>query len=150
MIEHGFVYVMESGVGFCKIGFAKDVESRKMFIQSEMGINITRTHKFNSSSPRHDEQKIHKMLSTNRLFREWFYISFEDEVVFITENINKKMRLNTPSERAKELGCRSLAQVVKVMEMPERTLHDWFKNYPKRFDMACVYTREVKYGKVEV
>lgn len=55
----------------------------------------------------------------------------------------------TPSQRAKELGCRSLAQVIKISEVPERTLHDWFKSYPKRFDMACVYTREVKYGKVE-
>ncbi|AAW67508.1 hypothetical protein [Listonella phage phiHSIC] len=54
----------------------------------------------------------------------------------------------TPSQRAKELGCRSLAQVIKYSEVPERTLHDWFKNYPKRFDMACIYTREVKYGKV--
>lgn len=52
----------------------------------------------------------------------------------------------TPSQRAKELGCRSLAQVIKISEVPERTLHDWFKNYPKRFDMACIYTRVIKYG----
>ena len=56
----------------------------------------------------------------------------------------------TPSKRAKDLGCRSLAQVIKISEVPERTLHDWFRNYPKRFDAACVYTREVKYGKVVV
>lgn len=54
--------------------------------------------------------------------------------------------LMTPSQRAKELGCRSLAQVIKFSEVPERTLHDWFKNYPKRFDMACIYTRVMKYG----
>lgn len=59
------------------------------------------------------------------------------------------MEKMTPSQRAKKLGCRSLAQVIKISEVPERTLHDWFKNYPKRFDAVCVYTREVKYGKVE-
>lgn len=56
----------------------------------------------------------------------------------------------TPSQRAKELGCRSLAQVIKISEVPERTLHDYFKSKPKLFDACCVYTREVKYGKVKV
>lgn len=54
----------------------------------------------------------------------------------------------TPSQRAKELGCKSLAQVIKLSEVPESTLHDWFKHYPKRFDMACIYAREVSAGNV--
>lgn len=52
----------------------------------------------------------------------------------------------TPSQRAKDLGCRSLNQVIKYSEVPEHTLHDWFARYPKRFDAACIYARTVKYG----
>ena len=58
--------------------------------------------------------------------------------------------MTTPSQRAQELGCRSLAQVIKISGVPKSTLIDWFTTYPNRFDAMCVYTREVKYGKLDV
>lgn len=45
----------------------------------------------------------------------------------------------TPSQRAKELGCKSLAQVVKVTEQSEQTLINWFRSRPKVFDACCMY-----------
>lgn len=45
----------------------------------------------------------------------------------------------TPSQRAKELGCNSLAQVVKVTEQSEQTLINWFKSRPVVFDACCEY-----------
>ncbi len=48
----------------------------------------------------------------------------------------------TPSKRAKELGCKSLAQVAIVTEQSERTLINWYNNPKKRvlFEVVCSYT----------
>lgn len=45
----------------------------------------------------------------------------------------------TPSQRAKELGCKSLAQVAEKTEQSERTLINWFNNPKKRklFEIVC-------------
>lgn len=45
----------------------------------------------------------------------------------------------TPSQKAKELGCKSLAQVAKETEQSERTLINWFNNPKKRklFEIVC-------------
>lgn len=45
----------------------------------------------------------------------------------------------TPSQRAKELGCNSLAQVVKVTGQSEQTLINWHKSRPVVFDACCEY-----------
>lgn len=48
----------------------------------------------------------------------------------------------TPSKRAKELGCKSLAQVIKATEQSEQTLINWYNN-PKKsklFDIVCEWT----------
>ena len=46
----------------------------------------------------------------------------------------------TPAQRAKELGCESLAQVVKVSKQSEQTLINWFNNPKKQelFNLVCV------------
>ena len=46
----------------------------------------------------------------------------------------------TPSQQAKEAGLKSLAQASEMSTIPVRTLQDWHKNYPKRFEfvlLAC-------------
>ncbi|AUR90107.1 hypothetical protein NVP1137O_53 [Vibrio phage 1.137.O._10N.261.46.B5] len=45
----------------------------------------------------------------------------------------------TPSQKAKELGCKSLAQVAEKTEQSERTLINWFNNPKKRklFEITC-------------
>lgn len=45
----------------------------------------------------------------------------------------------TPSQKAKELGCKSLTQVAKETEQSERTLINWFNNPKKRklFEVVC-------------
>lgn len=45
----------------------------------------------------------------------------------------------TPSQKAKELGCKSLLQVAKKTEQSEQTLINWFNNPKKRklFEIVC-------------
>lgn len=47
----------------------------------------------------------------------------------------------TPSEQAKVLGCKSLAQVAKATGQSEQTLINWFNNPKKRivFIACCEY-----------
>ncbi|MGL5729338.1 MAG: hypothetical protein ACRCYD_15985 [Plesiomonas sp.] len=45
----------------------------------------------------------------------------------------------TPSERAKELGCKSLAQVAKAVGQSVQTLINWFSSRPKVFDACCEF-----------
>ena len=55
----------------------------------------------------------------------------------------------TPSQRAKELGCKSLLQVAKETEQSEQTLINWFAN-PKRkklFDIVCKWTAKIDESK---
>jgi len=44
----------------------------------------------------------------------------------------------TPSKRAKELGCKSLAQVANKTKQSEQTLINWFKNKPDLFKFVCL------------
>lgn len=44
----------------------------------------------------------------------------------------------TPSKKAKQLGCDSLAQVSKVSGVPYNTLVDWFKNRKFAFNAVCL------------
>lgn len=45
----------------------------------------------------------------------------------------------TPSQKAKELGCKSLLQVALRTEQSEQTLINWFNNPKKRklFEIVC-------------
>jgi len=46
----------------------------------------------------------------------------------------------TPSQQAKQVGLKSLAQVSEMSTIPVSTLRDWHTNYPERFEfilLAC-------------
>lgn len=45
----------------------------------------------------------------------------------------------TASDRAKELGCNSLAQVIQESEQSKQTIINWFNNPKKRklFELVC-------------
>ena len=45
----------------------------------------------------------------------------------------------TPSQKAKELGCKSLLQVAEKTGQSEQTLINWFNNPKKRvlFEIVC-------------
>lgn len=74
-----YIYVMESGVGYCKIGKSDNPEFRVKVIEGEMGISITRMQKFEcAGDPLKTESEAHSTLAQSSLFREWFYIDFED------------------------------------------------------------------------
>lgn len=49
------------------------------------------------------------------------------------------IKVMTPSQKAKELGCKSLLQVAEKTEQSEQTLINWFKNPKKRklFEIVC-------------
>lgn len=46
----------------------------------------------------------------------------------------------TPSKKAKELGCKSLAQVSVMTKQSEQTLINWFNNPNKQvlFEIVCI------------
>ena len=44
----------------------------------------------------------------------------------------------TPSEKAKELGCKSLAQVSRATKQSEQTLINWFRNKRELFESVCI------------
>lgn len=50
----------------------------------------------------------------------------------------------TPSARAKQLGCHSLAQVIRASGVSKRTLITWFKTRSWLFDAACEKTAREK------
>lgn len=43
----------------------------------------------------------------------------------------------TPSQKAKALGCDSLAQVIEVSGVPRSTLADWHESRPFVFAAVC-------------
>ena len=43
----------------------------------------------------------------------------------------------TPSQQAKSLGCKSLAQVAAVTRQSPQTLINWHKNKPELFEAVC-------------
>lgn len=43
----------------------------------------------------------------------------------------------TPSKTAKELGCKSLAQVSQLTGIPVSTLKDWHRQKPVTFEKLC-------------
>lgn len=45
----------------------------------------------------------------------------------------------TASQRAKELGCKSLVQITELTDQSKQTLINWFNNPKKRklFEMVC-------------
>ena len=54
----------------------------------------------------------------------------------------------TPSKKAKQLGCESLAQVSQVSGVPYNTLVDWSKHREFAFNAVCLevsnHNREVE------
>lgn len=46
----------------------------------------------------------------------------------------------TPSKTAKELGCKSLAQVSELTGIPVSTLKDWHKQKSVTFQKLCKLT----------
>ncbi|AIM40777.1 hypothetical protein PR08_gp20 [Idiomarinaceae phage Phi1M2-2] len=44
----------------------------------------------------------------------------------------------TPSQKAKSLGCKSLAQVVETSGQSIQTLINWHHNKPKLFEVVCL------------
>jgi hypothetical protein len=44
----------------------------------------------------------------------------------------------TPSEKAKSLGFKSLAELSKLSGESVQTLINWHKNYPQRFEFLAV------------
>lgn len=49
----------------------------------------------------------------------------------------------TPSQTAKSLGCKSLAQVSQQTGIPRRKLERWHKMYPETFKKLCLLVAKV-------
>lgn len=42
----------------------------------------------------------------------------------------------TPSQQAKQAGLNSLAELIRLTGLPERTIHDWHKMNQTKFKLA--------------
>lgn len=41
----------------------------------------------------------------------------------------------TPSEKCKEAGLKSLADLIRISGLPKQTLIDWHKKEPRKFEL---------------
>lgn len=51
----------------------------------------------------------------------------------------------TPSQQAKQAGLNSLAELMRLTGLPERTVHDWHKHNQTKFQIAidaALYRKE--------
>ena len=77
----GYVYVAESGDGFCKIGKSNNPEARMSTIECSTGLKITRWAAFECVSDAvKTERFVHRKFPSNSVFGEWFEVCFDDAV----------------------------------------------------------------------
>tara|TARA_R110002074_G_scaffold105666_1_gene228234 strand:+ start:228 stop:641 length:414 start_codon:yes stop_codon:yes gene_type:complete len=86
------IYIFESGNGYCKIGCSEDPESRKRSIEYATGLACTRFISFRHLSEMlPTEKEIHKELSVNSVFGEWFSIDFESAEIVVSKCCKMKI-----------------------------------------------------------
>jgi hypothetical protein len=55
----------------------------------------------------------------------------------------------TPSKQAKQAGLNSLAELIRLTGLPERTVHDWHKHNQTKFKLA-IDAAKYRKGKNEI
>lgn len=94
----GYIYVMESGDGYCKIGRTIHPETRKGNIESSTGLLITNEFyiKVNGCDEQ-AEKAAHDHFRLNNVFLEWFNVDFNDTCSELSQLLGCKFKKKQPS-----------------------------------------------------
>jgi hypothetical protein len=77
-VTFGYVYLVRSGTGHCKIGSSKNVATRIRQLQCANPENLVLLHQFPSVNAKEDELGLHKKFAQKRIRNEWFALTYED------------------------------------------------------------------------
>lgn len=128
-----FIYVAESGKGFCKVGKTNNPDLRLRSIENEMGIKITNFKYFHCGfGALFAERAFHETLKDFNIFGEWFSLDFNDLSEFVYYEL-PGLKADFPDEFKEKPKYKStsdlepLSLVSKRAEMEHVTLA--LKNY---------------------
>ena len=88
-----YVYVAESGDGYCKIGRSINPELRLSQLENEFPFGFTSFLSVKVDNPDYAEAEAHKILKSKNLFREFFSVGFDDAVKIV-----ESLKFSAPSD----------------------------------------------------
>jgi len=74
----GYVYLIQSTSGYCKIGSSRSVSDRARQLQCANPEPLTLIHQFPSANAQQDEFVLHTRFADKRVRNEWFALTDED------------------------------------------------------------------------
>jgi len=74
----GYVYLVQSATGHCKIGSSRSVASRLRQLQCANPEPLTLLHQFPSADAQQDEFSLHARFADRRVRNEWFALAEAD------------------------------------------------------------------------
>ncbi|MES2670191.1 MAG: GIY-YIG nuclease family protein [Pseudomonadota bacterium] len=74
----GYVYLIQSGTGHCKIGSSQSVSNRMRQLQCANPGPLILLHYFASPNAMRDERELHKEFAQKRVMNEWFSLTEAD------------------------------------------------------------------------
>lgn len=74
----GFVYLLQTQSGLCKIGWTKSVMSRVRQLQCGNPEPLLLLHHFRSENAQRDERKLHRLFAYKLVRNEWFALTDQD------------------------------------------------------------------------
>lgn len=77
-INNGYVYLMQSGNGYYKIGISTNIEQRIYGIKRQFPVKIEVVHYFACYEHRKVEKYLHNKYSSKRIEYEWFQLDTKD------------------------------------------------------------------------
>ncbi|WP_372240635.1 GIY-YIG nuclease family protein [Pseudomonas sp. R4-34-07] len=77
----GFVYLVQSAMGYCKIGSSRSVPRRMRQLQCANPEPLILLHQFSSTNARQDEFALHAQFAGKRVRNEWFSLTEADVAV---------------------------------------------------------------------
>lgn len=81
VILTGWVYVLDSGLGYYKIGKAKDLNRRVKQLKIQLPFPVTIQYAYQSSEHDYEERFWHEYYAAKRLNGEWFTLTSDDLAV---------------------------------------------------------------------
>jgi hypothetical protein len=77
-VMFGYVYLIQSDTGHCKIGSSQSVPRRIQQLQQANPGPLTLLHQFPSANAQQDERSLHNKFAHKRLRNEWFSLTDAD------------------------------------------------------------------------
>lgn len=74
----GYIYLIQSASGHCKIGLSKNVEKRFKTLAQTSPVKLELVHSFYADDMTTTEKMLHELFSSKRVKNEWFELSPDD------------------------------------------------------------------------